>query len=117
MTTRRFTAALIGLGVAAALTGALVLSAADEADDSQPAGPPTMRIGQARQALPCYGSADAAQYWISASLASSCVRSHAYRPTSVARTPAHLPRHRRHRRALESGNRPPSVPNLRRSSS
>ena len=86
MTTRRFTAALIGLGVAAALTGALVLSAADEADDSQPAGPPTMRIGQARQALPCYGSADAAQYWISASLASSCVRSRALtgqRPSHV----------------------------------
>ena len=77
MTSRRFMAALIGLGVAAALTGALVLSAADEANDSQPTGPPTMRIGQAPQALPCYVSAAAAQYWISASLVSSCVHSRA----------------------------------------
>ena len=86
MTTRRFTAALIGLGVAAALTGALVLSAADEGNDSQPAGPPTMRIGAVPQALPCYGSADAAQYWIIAGLASSCVQSRAstgQRPSRV----------------------------------
>lgn len=77
MTTRRFTVALIGLGAAASLTGALVVSAADAANDSQAPGPPTVRTGSAPQDLPCYGSADAAQHWLSAGLASSCVENRA----------------------------------------